>query len=120
MVNVFVYGSLMNTYWNHHYLSNCEFIGTGLLEGFEMYHVSSFPGIIVKPGEIVLGEVYSVDPRTLKTLDRLESEGSMYIRREEIIKIEEDTINAFVYVWNGDIRPGCKKVEKMPWRPREG
>ena len=120
MVNVFVYGSLMEKYWNHHYLNHGEFIGKGLLDGYEMYEVSSFPGIVMKAGEKVLGEVYSVDSETVIRLDKLESEGRMYIRKEEIIKIGENIINAYIYVWNGNIGSGCKKVKNMPWRSREG
>lgn len=120
MVNVFVYGSLMKSYWNNHYLRDSQFIGKGLLDGYEMYEVSSFPGIIAKAGETVLGEVYSVDSKTLKRLDMLEAEGSMYVRKEEEIKTGENIINAYIYVWNREIKSGYKKVEKMPWRAREG
>ncbi len=120
MINVFVYGSLMKNYWNHHYLKDSEFLGQGTLNGYEMYQVSSFPGIVKKPGENVLGEIYSIDEATLKALDRLEHEGYMYVRKEENLNIKNEVLKAYVYVWNQGIIPGYKKVKTMPWMAREG
>lgn len=117
-VNVFVYGTLMRNRWNHYYLKEQNFIGTGKLEGYEMYNVRSFPGIVQKPDEYVIGEVYQVTEQVLKRLDQLESEGYMYKRQSERIKLEGSEMEACVYVWLGDIK-GCERVMpgEMPWSP---
>lgn len=115
-MKVFVYGSLMKKYWNHYLLVKQRYLGRGLLKNYEMYHVSSFPGIISKPGENIIGEVYDIDEITLKRLDQLESEGLMYLRVEEDVIINDRTVKAFVYVWNRSVS-GYSKVKEMPWRP---
>lgn len=118
-MKVFVYGSLMKKYWNHRFLMEQQYLGTGILEGYEMYHVSSFPGIIRKDEESIQGEVYEVDEKTLRRLDQLESEGTMYIRvEEEIVINNQEKVRAFVYVWNRGIA-GRKKVLQMPWEPQK-
>lgn len=120
MSKVLVYGSLMKSYWNHPLIKNQKYIGIGTLEGYEMYHVHSFPGIIKSKNnqEYIFGEVYEVTDDVLKKLDRLESEGEMYIRRQEKITVNGEEIEAYVYVWNRNINPGCEKVKTRPWEPK--
>lgn len=117
-MKVFVYGTLMKKYWNHYFLEGKICIGEGKLKGYEMYHVSSFPGIVESKQNEVLGEVYEIDEETLKRLDRLEAAGIMYIRKEESVIVNGEEIKAFVYVWNESIK-GCEKVKEMPWKPKE-
>lgn len=118
MENVFVYGTLMKGYWNHHFLSNSLYVGEGKLHGYEMYHVSSFPGIVAGGSEVINGEVYRVDEITLKSLDKLEHEGFMYVRKMEPVRVGNEIIDCYVYVWNYNIEPGVEKVEKTPWKPK--
>lgn len=120
MVNVFVYGTLMKGYWNHRLLQQSEFLGKGLLNGYDMYRVSSFPGIIPNNKGYITGELYQVDYKTLERLDLLESEGTMYIRKEEDIILGKEKVKAYVYVWNRIIKPGVEKVNEMPWAPIGG
>lgn len=118
MAVVFVYGSLMKGYWNHKYLENSDFIGYATLDGYGIYHVSSFPGIVPRMDHYVLGEVYNVNESTMRALDILEDEGDMYVRKEETVRVGDKNIKCFVYVWNREIKPGFKKVESKPWKPR--
>ena len=101
MVKVFVYGTLMRGHINHsYYLSKSKFLGEAELSGYAMYSVSSFPGIVTEPSEKIKGEVYSVDAETLRKLDSLEGEGSLYIRKMVDIQLNNETIQGFVYIWN--------------------
>jgi gamma-glutamylcyclotransferase (GGCT)/AIG2-like uncharacterized protein YtfP len=120
--NVFVYGTLMKGFSNYkHYLegrSNVKFLGMAKVEGYSMYHVSYFPGIVPDKGESILGEVYQVDEKLLRQLDILEAEGHMYIRQKESAYLDTgEKIDVYLYVWNLPVKENCKKVEMMPWRP---
>ncbi|OLR56973.1 hypothetical protein BHK98_06700 [Hornefia porci] len=88
---VFVYGTLLRGRSNHRgYLRGCPCIGRGILEGFDMYDVGSFPAIV--PGEgCVRGELYRVSRRTLERLDMLEGNGSLYGRRRVCVAAEAYT-----------------------------
>lgn len=118
MVTVFVYGTLMRGQINHsYYLSKSEFLGEAELSGYAMYAVSSFPGIVTEPSEKVKGEVYSVDVETLRKLDCLEGEGSLYLRKIVDLQLNYETIQGFVYIWNHSIRDLQKiNYESQPWK----
>lgn len=117
LIKVFVYGTLMKNRWNHCYLDGQTFLGEAKLNNFEMYNVASFPGIVRKENEYVIGEIYEVDQDTLKILDRLEGEGSMYKRTLEKVFINDRAEEAYAYVWLGSVQ-GREKVESinMPWQ----
>ena len=118
MVTVFVYGTLMRGHINHnYYLSKSKFLGAAELSGYAMYAVSSFPGIVTEPSEKVKGEVFSVNIETLKKLDCLEGEGSLYIRKMVDLQLNNETIQGFVYIWNHSIRDLQKiNYESQPWK----
>ncbi|MEL1135043.1 gamma-glutamylcyclotransferase [Desulfitobacterium sp. THU1] len=131
MLNVFVYGTLMRGQRNHkNYLSQSEFIGCGEITGFAMYAVSSFPGIVPENGEKVKGEVYQVDQDTLRRLDSLEGEGSLYLRKPVDVLVEGKLLQAWIYVWNQEVKgmpkldygvqpwPGANKTIKLPVNKR--
>ncbi len=78
---VFVYGTLLKGQENHErFLWNSEYLGKASVAGLDMYDIGSFPGIV--PGDgTVKGELYEVSKATLRKLDYLEGEGSLYIRK---------------------------------------
>ncbi|MCL2354487.1 MAG: gamma-glutamylcyclotransferase, partial [Oscillospiraceae bacterium] len=116
---VFVYGSLKKGYWNDHHLEGANFYGQGMLQGYSLYHVSTFPGMVKSEdeAETVYGEVYEVDEEILRNLDILESEGVMYKRCEVPINLRGGkTVNAGTYTWLDDITPDMKKVVNNNWK----
>lgn len=117
---VFVYGTLMNGHGNHrYYLSESEFLGKGEITGYALYAVSSFPGIVPEVGEKVKGEVYKVDRDTLKRLDSLEGEGSLYLRKQVDVLVEGQIVQAWTYIWN--LKTECNekiKYDAQPWKGR--
>ncbi|HHV65924.1 MAG TPA: gamma-glutamylcyclotransferase [Peptococcaceae bacterium] len=118
MSMVFVYGTLMKGYENHrYYLAQAEYLGKGEIEGYALYAVSSFPGIVPEKGEKVKGELYRVDSDTLVELDILEGEGSLYLRKMVKVTMDQKTVEAWVYIWNGETR-GKKKInyDDQPWK----
>lgn len=107
---VFVYGTLMRNYRNHGYLETSTYIGTGSIEGYEIYDLGRYPGIIAGSGT-VFGEVYQVTEETEKELDYLEEEGDLYLKKPEMVKLDNgETLEAMVYVYNKSVA-GCKKLD---------
>lgn len=120
-MKVFVYGTLMRGQWNHSLLRQACFAGWAVLEDYALYRVASFPGIAPSGGCRVRGEVYEINSRMLRALDNLECEGSMYVRREVLVWMDDGSAEmAYTYEWNGAVRdedfiPYCDQ----PWN-REG
>lgn len=133
---VFVYGTLKKGIHNHRLLVSSDFIGNAYtLDTFKMFHVG-FPVIKFSDhpdAKSVYGEVYDVDDETLKRLDSLESEGSMYDRKQINVVIDDagpfsgDTVdtNVHIYVgndayWDDTKHPEYTSVnahDELEWRP---
>ncbi len=114
---VFVYGTLKRGFPLHRYLAGARFLGEARLEGFEMFDLGWYPGIV--PGEgVVYGEVYDVGPGTLALLDEIEDEGEEYERRWLPVEMEDGKrLEAFVYVYRKGIRDK-RKVPSGRWEKR--
>lgn len=97
---IFVYGTLMRGKSNHDsFLGDSCFLGNGKIDGYEMYDLGSFPGIIKGEGK-VSGEVYAVTDAELKAIDRLEGEGSLYRKVRTEVRMEDgDLLAADAYVY---------------------
>ena len=104
--NVFVYGTLMNGEMNHHFLEDSKCLGKAAVDGYEMYNVGWYPAII--PGESrILGELYEVPQEDMDSIDMLEGEGSLYIRKCE------ETFNksiTYIYEYAQDVT-GLEKID---------
>lgn len=118
--NIFVYGTLMKGQSNHRaFLKDDSFIGSGMIDGYDMYDLGYFPGIVSGTGK-VCGEVYSVTPEELKCIDGLEGEGSLYKKEKTTVQMAgKSEISAFVYVYLGSVS-GRRLIherygEKMVW-----
>ncbi len=114
---IFVYGTLKKGFPLHTYLEGANFLGPAYLEGYEMYDLGWYPGIVPGKGRVV-GELYEVDWHTLLLLDEVEEEGEEYERQKLRVKLpsgEEE--EAFVYVYKGDLK-GKNRVEEGVWRKK--
>ncbi len=113
-IYVFVYGTLKRGFCLHKYLHGSRFVGEALLEGFKMYDLGSYPGII--PGQgLVWGEVYQVPPGVLALLDEIEDEGEEYERRLVWVRLKGGgALEAFVYVYKDDVS-GAQEVPSGKW-----
>ena len=108
-MKLFVYGTLKRGFGNHAVLRGAEFIGKASLQGFEMYSLGGFPGIIPVTGfSWVEGELYEVSD--FLHLDRLEgynpeTKRGMYLREEVSVVPEnsEEPVACEVYVWNREV-----------------
>jgi len=116
---VFVYGTLMNEGSNHEsYLADSAFVGAGTLHGYALYDLGSYPGIKPIENDMVKGELFLVNPSTLKRLDSLEGEGHLYDR--VTVEVRGSAVDSWVaqtYVYRGEVRSERKvKMENQPWK----
>ncbi len=120
MIRVFVYGSLLSHCYNHkYYLRNQKYLGAACLNGYSLYSLGSYPGVVADGQGTVLGEVYEINEKVLARLDRLEENGRRYTRRPVMVQVGEETIDAVVYVYNGTVQPDKKiGLEAQPWSDR--
>lgn len=82
MINVAVYGTLKRGYSNHTLLKSAEFLGHGVTkEKLRMLDTGGFPVCFYGGLAAVVVEAYAVDTNTLTALDRLEWNGTMFVRR---------------------------------------
>lgn len=110
---VFVYGTLKSGHGNNRLLEGCTLLGEFVtLQTFSMFN-AGFPVTFYKQrGHAVLGEVYEIPEDqlkdTIRRLDMLESEGSMYSRetvRALPLSDSSPAIETYMYVgmprfWN--------------------
>ena len=101
---VFVYGTLMRGQANHDsFLEEDWYDGTGTACGFDMYDIGCYPGIIKGNGDVA-GELYEVPAESIKALDELEGEGSLYLRECcPVVRPDGNVAFAEVYVYNRSV-----------------
>ena len=112
-MNIFVYGTLMNGQRANGYLDGAEFKGSFCLNGYAMYDLGSFPGIVEKENESVVGEVYAITEDMLPMMDRYEGEGSLYIRREVIVERDDEKVIAWAYIYNHSV--DTRSLKRSKW-----
>jgi len=115
---IFVYGTLMKGNSNHkHYLGESRYLGDGLLEGYDLYNLGSYPGIKSSSSGSVKGEVYYVDFETLERINFLEREGNLYSLQKRTVEMDGISVpNVGVYVYLREV-DGKKRVApfEQPW-----
>lgn len=97
---VFVYGTLKKGGGNYRLLENATFVAKGhTQEKMQMLSAGGFPVVFPDvPRGYVTGEIYAVDDKTLASLDRLESAGSMYLHHDTAIVAVDGVFDAMMYV----------------------
>lgn len=100
MIDLFVYGTLKQGHGLHGVLADQEFLGAASVEGFTLLDCGAFPAMIRAAGS-VNGELYRVDDKTLRQVDRIEGEGYLYVRTPvDAVLPDGRTIAAHAYLWN--------------------
>lgn len=115
---IFVYGTLMsNNRGNHTYLNNAEFKGKCILNGYSLYNLGYYPGIVEDLEGKVKGELYLVDMDVIPEIDVYEAEGTLYKRTLVKVYSEKDEpVDAYAYVYIPSVK-GKRKIEfkNQPW-----
>ena len=98
---------------NHHYLENSTCLGKATIKGYDMYNIGWYPAITPEDN-LIIGELYQVPIADIPSIDMLEAEGSLYIKKcETITDAEGNTTFALVYIDNGY----TSNLEKIPaWK----
>lgn len=106
-VKIFVYGTLKR---KDRGIEGGKFIGEHRLEGFDLYQISYFPGI-VKGDRFVDGEIFEVNRDRLPGLDAYE--GVPYLYKRESFNHPEHGV-VYYYLYNGNINDK-KLIESGMW-----
>lgn len=107
---LFVYGSLRYGFELHHFLRNSRFIGLAFTEGYKMYDLGGYPGVVKGDG-IVWGEVYEIDENLLRLLDEVEDykgrPDDLYVRERTTVFFDQKRRfkldNVYLYRYNQSI-----------------
>lgn len=114
-IPVFVYGTLKEGMRNHHIIQGRPFLGKAKTtqSRFEMKQAqhSGFPvvmdvGVKASFNGRIYGEVFVVKPKDMLTLDRLEDNGGMYIRKLTYVTLLDQQMN---------LRTGVKNPVIQAW-----
>ncbi|WP_448583996.1 gamma-glutamylcyclotransferase family protein [Thermocrinis sp.] len=112
---LFVYGTLRAGEIRHGLIQHCEFLGLAYAEGYDLYLIYKFPGMVPGSGRVV-GEVYRVSEKALQALDWIEGVPNLY--RRELIKVKLATgeeLETYTYIYNGSVE-GFKKIPSGDWK----
>ena len=96
MNKVFVYGSLKKGFYNYERcgLDKAKFIGKGILKGYKMYSLGSYPCIVADEKSQVYGEIYEyTDKQTEERIKNMELSAG-YIE----VEVQVGTVKALTYV----------------------
>ncbi len=113
-MKVFVYGTLLKGNSREHVLKDSHFLGLDELEGFQMFDLGYYPGIIAKQNNKVKGEVYQINHQVLRELDIIEGVGQLYNRMTVNLKSGQQ---AYTYVYRNSIEGfGEIPFDKQPYK----
>jgi gamma-glutamylcyclotransferase (GGCT)/AIG2-like uncharacterized protein YtfP len=99
---VFVYGSLKAGYHNDRFLQTAKLLGKAISPPrFALLDLGMFPAAI-RGEHILTGEIYEVDAKTMRNLDRLEGNGRMYQRELCPFRLGGKQVKAWIYVYLHD------------------
>jgi len=96
---VFVYGTLRKGFGNYRLLSDAEFIGNAKTKDKYIMYARGIPFVSKNFSQShIVGEVYKVDKKTLRDLDRLEGHPNWYYREKVPVILEDGKeIEAWIY-----------------------
>ena len=109
---VAVYGTLKKGFGNHIIIEHCEYIGSDLLEGFDLYDLGPFPGVYVGDNKVFV-EIYQVDSEyTKRALDRLEGYPDLYTK--DVVQTHFGS--ATIYIYNQRLRDNDLLLKDGFWK----
>lgn len=115
---VFVYGTLRQSFRNHHLLANAACLGGARTRERYALYVGKHPMVVRdRPVCPIVGEVYKVTPTMLMILDALEEHPQVYCR-EQVAAVLDDgrELEAWLYFFpepcgrlieSGNFARGC-------------
>ena len=118
MPYIFAYGSLRYGFELHGLLKNSRFVGLAFTEGYKMYDLGSYPGVVRGEG-VIYGEVYEIDNEIIALLDKVEDyrgrPDDLYVREKTKVYFDDrrrySLSDVYIYVYNQDIS-GRDQIEE--------
>lgn len=98
---LFVYGTLKKGKIRHEILieQNAEFVDEAVLEGYDLYDIGYYPGIVKGKGK-VYGEVYKVSDKLIEILDAIEGvEHNLFKRKILPVELISQKTKLYVFVY---------------------
>ncbi|EIB97197.1 MULTISPECIES: gamma-glutamylcyclotransferase [Pantoea] len=112
-MRIIVYGSLRRKQGNSHWMTNAQWLGDHQIEGFELYSLGHYPGVIEGNGAVQC-EVYRIDASTLAELDALRTKGGEYKR----FLTQTPFGSAWLYVYQRSVA-GRQRITSGDWLKRD-
>ncbi|MET3816459.1 gamma-glutamylcyclotransferase (GGCT)/AIG2-like uncharacterized protein YtfP [Pantoea sp. AN62] len=94
-------------------MTNAQWLGDFQIEGFELYSLGHYPGVIEGNGAVQC-EVYRIDASTLGELDALRTKGGEYKRH----LIQTPFGSAWLYVYQRSVA-GRQRIMSGDWLKRD-
>ena len=115
--NLFLYGTLRTGQRAFYKLEGkVDYLGLTTLSGASLYHLGGFPGLKLEDNGTIRGELFRVTDKTLfQTLDKYEGYPYLYDRQY----LETTDGPAWVYVFNGEVKPETKIVSGDWFHPNK-
>lgn len=118
--HVLVYGTLRRGEANdiNRLLPAPRWVGQGAIAGV-MYHLGSYPGVVLGPGGAVAGEVYAIESALERVLDEIEEvypqQKDEYFKREVQVTVGDRQIDCLVYEINVEYIKGRPVIASGDW-----
>lgn len=116
----FVYGTLRRGDDNDitRLIPEPRFIGHAQIQG-TMYHLGSYPGVLLQGDGSIVGEVYAVSPELEQQLDAIESEypaqSDEYVKRDIDVMVAGVRMRCHVYEINPAYTLGKPVIPSGDW-----
>lgn len=117
-VYLFVYGTLMkNNRHKQSYLDNADYKGECTLDGYSLYDLGYYPGIVEDEDCKVKGELYAIPQNKLPEIDIYEAEGFLYNRTlVQVYSEKHELVEAYVYIYNQSVTgKSIVAFHNQPW-----
>lgn len=119
LYKIFVYGNLKTGLPLSGYLRKQKFLGEATTRPlYLLYDLGTMPGLVenIRDGININGELWEVDAKTMRILDRVEGEGVLYKRAE--VKILTPNIDykdtVWAYFFMGEVSDSLKCGKQWP------
>ena len=96
---LFVYGTLMGTGKRNQALNQAVYYDKGSIKGYALYDLGDYPAARQGGHGAVQGELYHVHRRSLRHIDRIEGEGTLFRRYPVHVEGERYLLRAEAYLY---------------------
>lgn len=112
-MRIIVYGSLRRKQGNSHWMTDAQWLGDHVLEGYQLYDLGYYPAVVAGEGSVYC-EVYRINSEILAELDELKNNGHDYKR--ELVSTPYGSAWMYLYLLPTE---GLKRIDSGDWIKRE-